>query len=416
VTWLNVRIWWIFGSIMVVVFFKTACVTDINRDFFAQMISTNDELSAYCSKDSSYQTQIIYTQIDRDSANNPSFTTYSYGVDNERYFYPASTVKMPAAIIALEKLNELGLSAEVAYRHLKDRPLQTERLVDSTAYGNLASVAHDIKQIFLYSDNYAFNRLYEFLGQKEINERLTAVGINDSRIIHRLSVSGFDRTENQWLNPVEFYENSEILKSLPGRKSTFDNYKKKNNEKQGVGFQKNGGLIKEPFDFSEKNFYGLSAMHETLKRIIFPKSYPSAQRFNLSKKDYDLLHRVLSEYPSESLYPAPSESDGYVKFFMYGGEGNNLPKHIRIFNKVGIAYGYVTDVAYIIDLEKNIEFMISATIYTNRDQIFNNDNYEYENEAFQFFKILGKELYNFEINRSRKYTPDLSHFKNLKYD
>src|SRR5690348_5530720 len=53
------------------------------------------------------QVQVLYTQIDRDTRNKPTFKTFSYNLDDHRYFYPASTVKLAAVIFALEKLNEL---------------------------------------------------------------------------------------------------------------------------------------------------------------------------------------------------------------------------------------------------------------------------------------------------------------------
>jgi beta-lactamase class A len=51
--------------------------------------------------------QIIYTQIDRNKNNRPKFTDYYYHVDKANYFYPASTVKLPVAALALQKLSEL---------------------------------------------------------------------------------------------------------------------------------------------------------------------------------------------------------------------------------------------------------------------------------------------------------------------
>jgi hypothetical protein len=47
-----------------------------------------------------YQVQILYTQIDRNEHGNPLFTQYSFNVDDSRYFYPASTVKLPVALLA----------------------------------------------------------------------------------------------------------------------------------------------------------------------------------------------------------------------------------------------------------------------------------------------------------------------------
>ena len=54
-----------------------------------------------------FQYQIRYTQVDRDQDNRPILTTFQYNTDHERYFYPASTVKMPVAFLALQRINEL---------------------------------------------------------------------------------------------------------------------------------------------------------------------------------------------------------------------------------------------------------------------------------------------------------------------
>ena len=45
-----------------------------------------------------YRVQILYTQIDRDADNRPTFRSYAYRLDPDEYFYPASTVKLFAAV------------------------------------------------------------------------------------------------------------------------------------------------------------------------------------------------------------------------------------------------------------------------------------------------------------------------------
>ena len=122
----------------------------------------------------------------------------------------------------------------------------------------------------------------------------------------------------------------------------------------------------------------------------------------------------MSQYPGESSYPQYDSNkiwDGYCKFLFWGSEKQRLPKHIRIFNKIGSAYGFITDVAYVVDFQKNIEFLVSATIYCNRDGIFNDDKYEYSTVGLPFMKWLGTVLYNYESSRTRKYAPDLTEFK-----
>jgi len=54
-----------------------------------------------------YKLQIIYTQITRDKNNEPSFKNYYWRADTNQFFYPASLVKLPVSIMALEKINEL---------------------------------------------------------------------------------------------------------------------------------------------------------------------------------------------------------------------------------------------------------------------------------------------------------------------
>src|SRR5882762_8064938 len=56
----------------------------------------------------SFRYQLIYTQIDRDSRNQPHFHSYSFRLNRLEYFNPASTVKMPLSFLALEKMNGLA--------------------------------------------------------------------------------------------------------------------------------------------------------------------------------------------------------------------------------------------------------------------------------------------------------------------
>ena len=89
-----------------------------------------------------YRLQILYTQIDRDANNKPSLTTYSYRADTNEYFYPASTVKLAASVLALEKLNTLKIKKETTFQTFKNRPSQLEIKTDSTAASGLPSIAH----------------------------------------------------------------------------------------------------------------------------------------------------------------------------------------------------------------------------------------------------------------------------------
>lgn len=176
-------------------------------------------------------------------------------------------------------------------------------------------------------------------------------------------------------------------------------------------------LINEPFDFTAKNAFPLEDQHEILKAVLFPEVTPQQKRFNLTNNQYKFVYQYMSQLPSETTFPKYDSTfyDSYCKFTMFGDSKKPMPKHIRIFNKVGDAYGFLLDNAYIVDLKNNIEFMFTAVIYCNEDQIFNDDKYEYESVGFPFFGNIGRTIYEYELSRKRVFRPNLKKFK-LNYD
>ena len=54
-----------------------------------------------------WNVQIIYTQIDRGANGIPALKNFYFNVNPDRYFYPASTIKLPLSMLSLQKLNEL---------------------------------------------------------------------------------------------------------------------------------------------------------------------------------------------------------------------------------------------------------------------------------------------------------------------
>jgi len=368
-----------------------------------------------------YDVQVLYNQINRDAQNRPSFRTYRYRVDKNRYFYPASTVKLPGILLALEKLNELKmgngkLSRNVTMLTDSAEAGQTAVRRDSTAASGLPSVAHYAKKVLLVSDNDAFNRLYEFVGQCDMNERLYAKSYRDLRIVHRLSVP-LTASQNRRTNPVRFLDSTgNALYQQPLQTCT-QPPKPDKSIRRGAGYMVRGwagdSLVRQPFDFTEKNYFALEDQQEILKAVLFPDDVPAKRRFNLAPDDYPFLYQYLSQLPRETTYP-PYDSayyDSYCKFLLTGDQKTIFPRNIRIFNKVGDAYGYLIDNAYIVDFDKGIEFMLAAVIYVNADGIFNDDKYEYDAIGLPFMGNLGRVIYDYEARRKRPNAPNLSRFR-----
>lgn len=368
-----------------------------------------------------FRVQVMYTQIDRDADNMPHFRTFVYNVDPNMYFYPASTVKLPVSLLALEKINRLnvdGLDRDTTMLTGSAADYQTIAETDETSPTGMPSVAQYIRKILLVSDNDAFNRLYEFVGQQEINESLRTKKYLDTRIVHRLETT-LSKAQNQWTNPVTFVNGDDVIYQQDDQRSQADFYGRQP-ELLGVAEIVDGERLERPKDFSEKNAYPLLDQHALMTNLMFPGAVTPERRFNLSEDDYRFIYRYMSMYPRESGIEAYADTgrypDGYVKFLMFGGAGNTIPPNIRIFNKVGDAYGFLTDAAYIVDFDNKVEFLLSATIFTNENLTFNDNNYEYDEIGLPFLKNLGQAIYEVELNREREFKPDLSRFRFTERD
>ena len=66
----------------------------------------------------------------------------------------------------------------------------------------------------------------------------------------------------------------------------------------------------------------------------------------------------------------PEYYDSYMKFFMFGDSKDTIPDDIKIYNKVGTAYGYLIDCAYIENTTKDIGFFLTAVIHVNKNKIY----------------------------------------------
>ncbi|WP_339709091.1 serine hydrolase [uncultured Kriegella sp.] len=332
-----------------------------------------------------HEIQIRYTQIDRINGK-AIFTDYDFQVDDKNYFYPASTVKLPIAALALEKINEIGSLTKDTRFYIEGDSLET-------------TFATEISKVFAVSDNAANNRLMEFLGQDDINDRLTKKGINHARLSHRLGVHDADEITTK---PLVIYLNDTTVTVFEGTINTPADSLKIQGTKKGIGFYEDDSLIKKPFDFGLKNYYSIDAQHGVLERLLFPEQFSKDQQFNITEVQRKFLMTAMSTLPRNAGYNEDIYYDGYGKFFIYGDTKSRIPEHIKIYNKIGFAYGTLTDCAYITDSKNNVDFLLTATILVNRNGIFNDDIYEFEEIGIPFLSALGRGLYDYELKRKKQ--------------
>jgi hypothetical protein len=362
-----------------------------------------------------YRLQILYTQINRDKNNVPHFKEYSYRLNPKEYFYPASTVKMPLAFLALEKINNLkvkGLtkSTLMVYDSVSDR--QEQIYNNPYSINGVQNIEQAVKEIFLVSDNDAANRLFEFVTPHTVHEQLANKGYKDVYIRNRIEL-GRTAKENRSTQAINFYnEQGKIIYHQPAafNKDSLPYY----NAFIGDAYLNNqDSLIKGPLNFSDKNRIYLSDLTHILKSVLFFEQTPPSQRFNLTTEDRKFLLHYMHTLPTESKYPTYDSAHfwpNYCKFLYTGSEKGPFPSNIKIFNKVGDAYGFLLDIAYVMDPEKKIEFMLSAVIYCNSDGILNDSKYDYDSVGYPFYKNLGQLIYNYELQRKKAFLPNFAPF------
>ena len=331
--------------------------------------------------------QILYTKVVRDSLGMPSFIQYDYKVDSDQYFYPASTMKLPIVALTLQKINELrntGINITVESKILL---LSADQITTETTFKDL------ISKVFLVSDNSASNILINFLGYNYFNQQMREKGLNTIVLNHKFNPDPYVKTD--W----KIYTLDRDLISKDEVQEVIE-HNSLDNLRQGKSQILNGEEVATPFNFKTKNRASLRDLDGVMKRIIYPDLFQEQDRINLSDQDYNFLRYWMSRFTFEDIgieYQKDSQYfDSYNKFFIYGDSTNTIDRKIRIYNKVGVAYGALTDISYIRDYQKNIEFFLSATIYVNQNQIVNDNIYEYDDVGIPFLAELARQVYKLE--------------------
>jgi len=327
-----------------------------------------------------YELQIIYTEINKDNEET-TFTDHYFQANEDNYFYPASTVKLPVAVLALEFLDQ-HLTIDPATPYVTDRDTL------------LHTVAEDLRQIFAVSDNEAYNRLYDLLGRDYINKKLNAKGLN-ARIAHRLETENPTAANRSGLHFIVATDTLTLGAGIDNDIVKLDMAK----IQKGIGYIKNGSLVNEPMDFSEKNYFPIETQHELMKRLFFPENFSVKQQFLLSSESSALLQKEMHIAPRLNGYQEWEVWDSFGKIFLFGDSKGRIPSSFKYYNKVGYAYGTLIDTAYIVDSQNDIAFFLSATMILNNNGIFNDDVYEYGETGIPFLAELGREIYQLELKK-----------------
>ena len=347
-----------------------------------------------------FRLQILVTEVADDGDGQPRTRTHELGRDAE-YVYPASAIKLFGAIAAVQRLEELQRARpELSL----DTPLAFEPLFDGEAAwredasnldGRAVTLRHEVRKLFLVSDNAAYNRCFEYAGRDELHAMCAAAGLGSVRAIHRLSVA---RTEEQnrqaprilWRDAAGEWR--ELLAARTGALA-FEPLRMRGFEVGDRWARDNGEIVDKPMDFSRKNRVALGDLQAGLALLVDPRLGPQGSRgWSLGDEHRAFLLATAAEDPARSSNPRYESKDTTAERykFMLKGLSKHVPRESLLYaNKIGRAYGFSTENAWVRDTRSGKAFLATATLYTNADGTLNDNRYEYEQVADPFFEELG---------------------------
>jgi hypothetical protein len=367
----------------------------------AGWLAGSRRLAAAAERASELRLQIVVGLVEPGADGPPALRQVTWRAGAE-YFYPASSVKTFGAVAALETLAELRASTGLPID--RDTPLvyhplfagESVRDADPTHVANgKITLAHEIRKLAIVSDNEAFNRCYELAGQDGLARSLARAGLTAPRIVHRLSVA---RTpgENRRAPRIDF------------RGDGFDHWLPERTVPElpaparmpgllvGTAYIAGEQRVEGPMDFAAKNRMSLVDLQRGLCKLVRPDAdCGGGPAFALGEDDRAFLLAAMAEYPRESADPrfdTAEYPDHWGKYLLPGLRRVAPQARWRIVNKIGRAYGFSTENAWVEDRETGRGAFLAATVYTNADGVLNDDRYDYETVADPLLADLGEAL------------------------
>jgi len=373
--------------LLISILLLTGC--SLRSDPIRSAFKGDDFLRSIVKNKDNYEIQILYTEVSKNSDGKAEFSDFQFQLNDEKYFYPASTIKLPITVLALSKINELRAEGSNISPKSKIKLSLINNQNEIILKDSITSFQNLIADVFLVSDNSASNVLIDFIGYNYFNSSMSNLGFENTYLNHKFNPDPF--VDSSWR--ISTLDN-EIISSNENQitvlaSSNISNLKK--GEKRFI----NGEIKNESLDFSSKNRSSLTDMHNIMKNLIYPET--SLSKFNLNVEDYDFLRYWMSRFTYEDLgakYIGDSKFfNSYNKFFIHGTDTILNNSDVRVYNKIGQAYGTSTDSAYVKNYKEDLEFFLTATIYTNKNKIINDNIYEYGDTAIPFLSKLSKALY-----------------------
>ena len=317
--------------------------------------------------------------------------------DPRQYYYPASAIKLCGAVGALLALQDAAarepsakLDAPVVIdaRFAGDKPIDAD---PTDVDGGPLTFRHLLRKLVLVSDNAAYNHCVELLGQDGINRRMWEAGFASTRLWHRLSEAR-TAAENRQTRAVRVGD-----ATFPAREAGIGLANDEWTELDvGRAWMQGGKQVDEPMSFAQKNAIALDDLQDVLVAVMRPDVDLGKRGFpDLSRAHRRFLVKALGELPRESDNPKydPAKTPDHACKFVLRGVRDVVPADkLRVYDKIGRAYGFSTENAYVVDERDGRSFFLAITLYANDDGVLNDDRYGYEDVADPFLDAAGRAI------------------------
>lgn len=362
----------------------------------AAILRTEPACAAVLDRAKEHCLQIVLAEFVDPLAKQPKLRKSRLG-DPQQYFYPASAIKLCAAVGALLALQDaaardpsvtLDAPVVIGARFAGDARIDAD---PTDVDGGPLTFRHLLRKLVLVSDNAAHNHCVELLGQDGVNRRMWEGGFASARLWHRLSEA---RT------PAENRQTREVRVGdmvFPAREAGIGLANDGWTELDvGTASLQGGVRVDGPMSFAQKNAIALDDLQDVLVAVMRPDVVLGKRGFpDLTRAHRRFLVQALGELPRESQNPKydPAKTPDHACKFVLRGVRDVVPADkVRVYDKIGRAYGFSTENAYVVDGRDGRAFFLAITLYTNPDGVLNDDRYGYEDVADPFLDAAGRAI------------------------
>ncbi|MGA1488288.1 MAG: hypothetical protein ACO4B4_05000 [Planctomycetota bacterium] len=374
----------------------------VQEGWLSALLSTDPTLAPLHDQAGALRLQLLVSEvIESAEGGAPTLARDSFRLDAE-YFYPASTVKLFAALGALEWLGEVSRGPESSpttdsplriHPCFEDEELATED--PSNLDGGTITIGHEVRKLCIVSDNRAHNRLLGLIGHEGIHRRAWRAGFPTVRCLHRLSELRTP-TENLRTPRIEIGADEGDWIEVPERTSPLRLDSAAWSGLQiGRGVKRGEAVTEGPMDFTGKNSVSLLDLQNAMISTVRPDIDLGIPGYRLRDDHRAFIVEALRQLPRESenpLYDPEKYTDDWVKFLLPGLREVTPAAALDVHDKVGLAYGFTIENAHVVDRESGRSFFITGCLHTNPNGILNDGVYGYDAVAFPFWKDLGRAL------------------------